>query len=320
MSELFLGVDGGQSSTTAIISDDSGSVLGRGTGGPCNHITGPEARDKFRNAVGDCLRQACAEAGISFESLQFSAACLGFSGGSEDKEVYARELIRSHRWKITHDAEIALAGATAGQPGIMVIAGTGSMAFGRNLAGRTARAGGWGYLFGDEGGALYIVKQALRACLRHEEGWGEPTALTKVFLSAGAASTVNQLLHDFYALSRSEIAIYARLVDKTAQANDNAARLVLEDAGKQLAIYVCGAYQNLFLPADTFQVSYVGGAFQSKYLLQAYVSEVERNLGVTVNAPLMSPAAGAVLEALRLHPGTRPLTRLAEQLSTSQIK
>ncbi len=70
-------------------------------------------------------------------NVRFASACLGFSGGAEDKEAYARELIRSSKYKITHDAEIALSGATAGEPGIIIIAGTGSMAFGRNAAGQT---------------------------------------------------------------------------------------------------------------------------------------------------------------------------------------
>ena len=92
-----------------------------------------------------------------------------------DKEAFVKELIASDKYKLTHDAEIALIGATAGQPGIIVIAGTGSIAFGRNAQMQTARAGGWGYIFGDEGGGFDIAKNALRRALQFEEGWGPAT-------------------------------------------------------------------------------------------------------------------------------------------------
>ena len=124
-SRLYLGVDGGQTGTVALIADESGRVIGRGSGGPCNHVGAAEGRAKFVGAVGQCLKEACRIAGLDEETVSFSAACLGLSGGAEDKELYARELIRSSKFKFTHDAEIALAGATGGEPGIIVIAGTG---------------------------------------------------------------------------------------------------------------------------------------------------------------------------------------------------
>src|SRR5947209_3167873 len=83
----------------------------------------------------------------------------------------------------------ALAGATRSGQGIITIAGTGSIAFGRNPAGRTARAGGWGYIFGDEGGGFDIARQATRAILRLEEGWGPPTALRETLLAATGSET-----------------------------------------------------------------------------------------------------------------------------------
>ena len=138
MSGFYLGIDGGQSSTAALIADETGRVVGHGVGGPCNHVRGDEARAKFLKVMDDCLGKACEQAGLNAKQVDFAAACLGFSGGAEDKEQYAREAIRSRQWKITHDAEIALTGATAGQAGIMVIAGTGSMAFGKNSKGETA--------------------------------------------------------------------------------------------------------------------------------------------------------------------------------------
>src|SRR5208282_6278819 len=103
--------------------------------------------------------------------------------------------LRAEQMMVTTDAAIALSGATATGQGIAAIAGTGSIAFGRNAEGRTARTGGWGYIFGDEGGAFDIARQALRAALRMEEGWGPETALRRMLLEATGAATVNQAQH-----------------------------------------------------------------------------------------------------------------------------
>ena len=177
MPRFYLGIDGGQSSTTAIIADEGGRAIGVGRSGPCNHVSGDEAKEKFIRVLQECLSQAISSAGLELNQAHFRAACLGFSGGAEDKTAYAQEIISSDYLKVTHDAEIALIGATEGQPGIVVIAGTGSIAFGRNAEGQTARAGGWGYIFGDEGGAFDIVRRAVRAALQFEEGWGPATQL-----------------------------------------------------------------------------------------------------------------------------------------------
>src|SRR4051794_37648380 len=127
MAALFLGIDGGQSGTTAVIGDDTGRVLGSGRGGPCNHVAASGGRAKFFNAIERCLRQACDEAQLDRAAVTFEAVCAGFSGGPADKEAYLRELISANHYIVTIDALIALSGATAGEPGIITIAGTGSI-------------------------------------------------------------------------------------------------------------------------------------------------------------------------------------------------
>src|SRR5437764_15322340 len=133
MSDYFLGVDGGQSSTTAVIGDAEGRIAGWGSGGPCNHVTASESRAKFLRVMHECLSQAAARAGMPREKppWRFKAACLGMSGGPDDKAALLDQLIESGHLTVTHDAMIALAGATAGEPGIIVIAGTGAIAFGQ---------------------------------------------------------------------------------------------------------------------------------------------------------------------------------------------
>ena len=300
MSSVYLGVDGGQSTTTVLFADETGRIIGHGRGGPCNHVTGPEAQSKFNAAVGSALHEAGLQSCFDPRVQSFDAACFGFSGGFEDKEPLARALVTADQYEFTHDADIALTGATAGESGVIVIAGTGSMAFGRNAANRTARAGGWGYLFGDEGGAFDLVRRALRAALRFEEGWGPPTALHAALLEATQAPDANTLLHRWYAEPRSQIAALAPLVTDTANNADPVALEILHDAGRDLAHYAAAVHSNLFTPADSLQLSYAGAVFRSTPLLDSFTSRAHTLTGLTAHPPRFTPAAGALIRALRL--------------------
>jgi N-acetylglucosamine kinase-like BadF-type ATPase len=295
MPEYFLGVDGGQSSTYALIGDRTGRVLGWGRSGPSNHVAESEGRAKFTSAILGCLSAACAEAGLDTASIRFAACCLGFSGGPADKEGILREILASDRTLVTHDALIALSGATAGEPGLITIAGTGSIAFGRNAAGKTARAGGWGYIFGDEGGGFYIARQALRAALRFEEGWSAPTSLRSLLLAATGASDANELLHRFYTpeFSRPRIAGFAKLVDEAAENGDGIAREILVDAAEKLAALAGAVRKQLFNEVEPVRLAYIGGVFRSRVVLEHF-----REL-TAATPPIYGPAAGALLEAYR---------------------
>lgn len=312
---LFLGVDGGQSSTTALVGDETGRVLGAGRGGPCNHVKGPEGRTKFVNAIGGCVSAACGHAGLDEATVHFEACCLGFSGGPADKESILREMLRTGSLLVSDDALIALSGATAGQPGIITIAGTGSIAYGRNSVGQTARAGGWGYVFGDEGGGFDLTRQALRAALRFEEGWGPATALHPLLLAETGASTANELLHRFYTTDypRPRIAGYSKLVDQAAQQGDAVARDLLKAAAQQLAGIAGAVRAQLFQAGEAARVAWIGGAFRSDLLREQFRLLVELEEGTVAGKPQFSPAAGALLEAYRAAGLTPELKNLPEE-------
>ncbi|MCC6362377.1 MAG: ATPase [Bryobacterales bacterium] len=299
--KLYLGVDGGQSSTTAMIGEERGRVVGYGRGGACNHVQASEGREKFLSAMEGCLGMACESAGLERARVRFEAACLGFSGGPADKEALLHEFLPAERIIVTHDGLIALSGATAGTPGIITIAGTGSFAFGRNAEGRTARAGGWGYVFGDEGGGFDITRQALRAALRMEEGWGRPTTLHAKLLEATGAADANGLLHRFYTeeFPRPRIAAFSRLVDEAAREGDEAARDILMNAARQLALYAGAVRGQLFREGEKAAVAYVGGVYQSELLRERFRALVELEEGNQAGPPVYGPAAGALLEAYR---------------------
>ena len=298
---LFLGVDGGQSSTTALIGDEAGRVLGAGVAGPCNHVAAAEARAKFIRTVNECVGKACTAAGLDAAPIEFEAACFGMSGGPEDKQGVLAGILRARTLLVCNDMVTALAGATAGGPGIITNSGTGSFAFGRNPAGRSMRAGGWGYVFGDEGAAFDIARQALRAALRMEEGWGPPTDLRQVLLEATGSASANQVLHLFYTPEwpRSRVATLSQLVDAAALGGDWAALEVMNNAAQQLATFTVSVRRQLWPEGGEVTAAYTGGVFRSRLLLERYRILVELEEGTHCVPPIYGPAGGALLEAYR---------------------
>ncbi len=299
-SKWFLGVDGGQSSTVALIGDETGAIKGVGRAGPCNHVSAAEGQARFLQAVQGALEAAEENAGCG--RVHFEAACLGFSGGPHDKEAITKQVVKAKHYSIVTDAHVALTGATAGEPGVIAIAGTGSIAYGRNAAGKTARAGGWGYAMGDEGSAFDIVRQALRAILRMEEGWGPETSLLERLLGATGAVSANDLLHRFYTpeFPRARIASFAPLVDEAAQQGDHVAREILNNSAQALATYVAAVRRQLFHRGETSRTAYIGGVFRSELLRTRFQLIVELEGESRVHPPAYGPATGALIEAYRL--------------------
>jgi N-acetylglucosamine kinase-like BadF-type ATPase len=300
--KLFLGVDGGQSGTTAVIGDDTGRIVGTGEAGPCNHAAASEGRAKLERAIRGSVGDACREAGLDLSETTFEAACFGLSGGPEDRLEILESIVHSRTPLIvTTDAVIALAGATPEGRGIIVIAGTGSIAYGRNAAGRTARAGGWGYIYGDEGGAFDIGRQALRAALRMEEGWGPPTRLREILLTATGARDANDALHQFYGPEwpRSRVATLAPLVDQAAAEGDGVATQLLTNAAQELALLVASVRGRLWSGGEAVEVAHIGGVFQSGLLLERFRMLVEMDGQCRCGPPLYGPAEGALLDAYR---------------------
>jgi N-acetylglucosamine kinase-like BadF-type ATPase len=296
---LFLGVDGGKSSTTAIIGDETGRVLGTGRGGPCNHAAEHEGRAKLERSVRESVGGACSQAGLDFETVRFEAACFGMSGGPKDKRAILEALLRVDRLTVTTDAEIALSGAVEAGQGIIVIAGTGSIALGRRHHGELIRAGGWGYIFGDEGSAFDITRQAARAALRMEEGWGPSTVLRQSLLEATGSRDADEMLHRFYTPEwpRDRVAALAPLVDDAAGAGDTAALEILNAAAQQLAMLAGSVRAQLWKPGEPAPVAYFGGVFRSVRLLERFRMLIELTDGNRCGPPKATAAEGALLLA-----------------------
>ncbi|HEY3841119.1 MAG TPA: BadF/BadG/BcrA/BcrD ATPase family protein [Bryobacteraceae bacterium] len=298
---LFLGVDGGQTSTNALIGDATGRVLASGRGGPSNHVRAALGRERLAQAVGSAVTEACEQLGCPRESIEFQAACLGFTGGITDKEAVLREVIRTRSMLVTDDVVIALAGAHEDGTGVVTIAGTGSVAMARNASGDTAMAGGWGYMFGDDGAAWGIVREALRAAFRCKEGWGPKTRLHDLFLEQSGDGDIHVFRRRLYTedYPRPRIASFSQLVSQAAREGDEVAIEVLKGAADSLATLTGVVRDRIFPPLQTVDAAYAGGTFASEVLLNHFRRKVEHDYHVRVVEPRHNAAMGALLEAIR---------------------
>lgn len=303
MSErLYLGIDGGQSSTVALIGDEHGVVLGLGQAGPCNHVKARGGPAKLRRGVLGSVSAAWRHSPLGGGRLpSFESAFFGMTGGPEDKAAILAEIIRARKIEVTHDAVTALVGATEGRPGIIVISGTGSICFGMNQRGQTARAGGWGYVFGDEGSSFDIARRGLRAALAMEEGWGPSTTLRDAVLRFSGVKSMNDAMHLWYTTDfpRSRVASFSRQVDLAAREGDRVARGILREGAAQLASLVERVRPRIFKRNEEAVVSYIGGTWHSRIVLDRFRKLVRAQGENRVVAPALGPAAGALLAAYR---------------------
>lgn len=299
MSGLFLGIDGGQTSTVAVIGNEVGEVFGRGEGGPSNHVGAEHGRARLISAVRAALEGACRSAGLDPALVEFEAACMGATGGSVDKEPILREILRVRALHVTDDAAIALTAAHEGGPGIITIAGTGSVSMGRNAAGQCARAGGWGYALGDEGSAYDVVRRALRASLRFSEGWGPPTVLHDRLLNCTHTSEIHELRRLIYTVEypRPRVAAWAPLVCEAARENDPVARGIIRSTCRAL-VRITSVVRNRLFQNVPAAVAYIGGMFLDDSIRESFVEQLGRK-GVTAHLPRRPPEEGALLEAIR---------------------
>jgi glucosamine kinase len=323
----YLGVDGGGTKTTCAVGDES-RLLATATAGPSNIVRVGEAQ--ARESLQQAVRQACVAAGIT--PAQVAHTCVGGSGAArpEVAAIVRRSLaeILGTPIDVVGDMQIALEAAFDTGPGVIVIAGTGSIAYGRNSQGTTARAGGWGFAIGDEGSAHWIGRAAVGAVLRAADlSFGD--------LSSGdrsSADTLSSALRDGNPESNSppdstlaaalckawavtSLADLARAANATpppdfaalfpalTASSDHLAMQVLSHAGAELAQVASVVIRRLFAKGQTaaVPVAMIGGVFRYAPLVrQVFYNELcTLDARVEVNPQVVEPVEGALRMARR---------------------
>lgn len=297
--DLMIGVDGGQSSTRTLLATTRGEVLGAHRTGPADHIHEPGGLERQYEALHEGYLGAFAAAGLSPRKV--TCAYLGLTGSGHLET--ARRAIPAHRLLLKGDIHTAFAGALPDLVGVVVIAGTGSIAYGRDPGGREHRSGGWGYFAGDEGSGYHIARHAFRAVFQAEDGRGEPTCLSDLILQHYGCQGLKALHRKLYAgdISRDGLASAATCVASAASSGDPVAVGILERAAAELATLVTNTLDHLDLREARKPVAPIGGVFGSGELIQAPLLRRihETHPDAHLQAPRLTPAQGAVVLALR---------------------
>jgi len=294
---IFLGIDGGGSKTSCVIGNEH-SLLGTGTSAGSNVVRVGE--HKARESLGAAIRQACAAANIS--PAQIERTCVGIAGGARPEIAgVVRRLLSefvSGEIEVVGDMVIAMEAAFGSGPGVIVIAGTGSIAYGRNSKGEIARAGGWGFAISDEGSGDWIGRSAVAASMRlYDEVGAENTSmlLARIMKSWGV-TTRGQVVVAANAAPPPDFAALLPTVLSAADAGDATARAVLTQAGVKLATLAKIVIGRLFGDAESVPVAVSGGVFANSELVQQVF--YDRLLGerpqVLPNATPVDPSKGAL--------------------------
>lgn len=295
-----LGMDAGGTRTRCIVADLDGTVLGRAEGEAANVASN---RERAIRSLNKTAAAALESAGVCGPA---QAACAGVAGYSSLEANQAETIFSgvapARRWDVYPDLHIAWAGGTGGRPGVVVIGGTGSVAFGRNADGQEHRCGGWGYLLSDEGSGFWIGREALKAVLRHHDGDGPATRLSQHVADVVGGHGPKAIVRYAYTEDRStrEFARLAPLVTAAAHEGDRVALNILGEAGRCLAALGGSTIRALGMQDDAFPVITVGGAYRAgQPLLETFghgISVVAPN--AVVGPPRALPIAGAVILAL----------------------
>jgi N-acetylglucosamine kinase len=294
-----LGIDAGGTKTVCLLADDSGAVQASSRGPGANLQTAGELEvEKILHQV---MEEALGDRGRP------AAVCLGIAGVDRDDDARVvtaimRRISPGSRLLVVNDALIALVAGAGDSSGIVIVAGTGSITYGRNARGLAARAGGWGHVIGDEGSGYWIGRQALAAAVREVDGRGPRTALTDDVLAHFGVPDAAGLVRIVYnrEVPRANVATLGPTVQRARDRGDAVAMQILERAAEELSLAAASVASRLEMRGDAFPFILAGGMFR---IVPSLVEQLRpRLLEVAPRAdvrPLtVEPASGAVALAL----------------------
>ena len=291
---IFLGIDGGGTKTSCAIGDET-SLLGSGIAPGSNVIRVGEAR--AREALAAAIHQACLVGNVN--AAQIERTCVGIAGAARSEIAnLVRRIVAemvSGEIDVLGDMVIALEAAFPGAPGVISIAGTGSIGYGRNAEGETARAGGWGFAVSDEGSGHWIGRTAIAAALRCVDE-GHATGVLETTMKTWNVSTLEQLILAANASPAPDFAALVPAVLSAADAGDLTARTVLTQAGAELATLAKIVIRRIFADAGTIPVAMTGNVFRNCALVRQvfYNSLRSEHPQVALNATVVDPVKGAL--------------------------
>ena len=294
---IFLGIDGGGSKTSCLVGDEK-SVLGSGAAAGSNVVRVGE--ESARRALREAIQQACESARVKPAEIQ--RACVGLAGAArpEVRNTVNRIIaeIISGDIEITGDMEIALEAAFGDDPGVIVIAGTGSIAYGRNAQGQIARAGGWGFAISDEGSGYWIGRTAVATAVREGEQT-QDTCLLKAIAKSWGITTHQQVVITANGTPAPDFAALFPIVLKAAEKQNKQAREVLTQAAKELVTLAEDVLNRVFPDATSVPVAMSGGVFaHSSQVREVFYNRLSKEYpNVRLIEDVIEPVQGALQRA-----------------------
>lgn len=298
MVRYVVGIDAGGTKTVGLLADETGQVLAEARGGGANLQTHGELQvEKVFDEILDTLGH----------DRPIAAVGLGIAGVDRPHdESVIRSILRrlGHREtaRVVNDAAIALVAGAPERVGIVILAGTGSIAYGADRGGRTARSGGYGFLLADEGSGYWLGHQALRAAVRAADGRGPQTLLRPILFEALEVSSVAELIPRVYekGLPKHRIAALAGVVETARALGDSVAEGLVDAAARELAAAARAVARRLEFGAEPFPIVLAGGVFKACPTLPARLPAHLELPGGRLTPLTVEPARGAVTLALDL--------------------
>lgn len=304
MTFIVIGIDGGGSKTHAIVADEHGKTIAE-TVGPGSAVK-PGRAEESANVIADVVRDALASCDMS--NVTPRALCVGVAGVGRDAQrqelwqaLVSRDL--ASELVIHSDFSIALDDAFGDGPGILMISGTGSVAFGRGPAGATARCGGWGPVAGDEGSGAWIGRRALSVVTAAADGREPETALTGAILTAAQLNETTDLIEWASTATPGQLATLAPVVMSVAESGDLRANALVTLAVEELVLHIRALARKLFgderaaIPVALSGGNLARGNVLRKRLEHRLKSAVP---GAHIRTEPIVAARGAVRAALRI--------------------
>jgi len=298
----YIGIDAGGTKTKVRLADVSGRLIGEGTAGPGNwQIAGEQG---FTSAVRQAYETAQKQAGALGTDAQVVVAGVAGAGRPRDQlsvKAALAKLFPGAECEAVNDAVIALAAGTLGEAGAVVIAGTGSMSFAIGPKGDTARAGGWGYLLGDEGSGFYVGLEGIKAALKDHDGTGPRTALKDRILRELRLPSPERVVSFAYEgkVPREQIAALARAVLDESRTGDAVASEIVGGAVAHL-VRLCATVIRKARFRSTVPLVTAGGLFADQRFRHLFVERAKAHLpAARPMRAVLDPAAGACALALK---------------------
>jgi glucosamine kinase len=291
---LFLGIDGGQTKTACTVGDEQ-RVLGRGEASGSNvvRVGAKSAREALRHAV----RETCARAGVDPKKVARVVAGISGAARREIAEVVRGALtdLTPAPVQVVGDMVIALHAAFGDGPGVVVIAGTGSIAYARSKSGETARAGGWGWAISDEGSAHWIGREAVGAVFSCRDA-DLATSLGNRILAAWKLADLDQLVVTSNAVPVADFASLLKQVVAAANDGDAVAARILQDASSELIRLAKTAASRVLPSQGPVQVAMAGGVFaHAAQVREAFSRTLATEMpDATLRPDVVEPVLGAL--------------------------